>query len=37
VGGGAIELLVERTSLVQDAIENVGRDPPRRKTWHFRR
>ena len=37
VGGGAVELLVERAALVQDAIENVGRDPSRRKTRYFRR
>src|SRR5579859_674524 len=37
VGGSAVELLVERAALVQDAIENVGRNPPRRKTWYFRR
>src|SRR3569832_2178199 len=36
MGGSAIELFVERAVLVQDAVENVGCDPPCRETWHFR-
>ena len=32
---GAVELLIERAMLVQDAIENIGRDPPRREAWRF--
>jgi hypothetical protein len=35
MGGRAIELVVERAVLVQDAVENVGGDPPRRETRHF--
>ena len=30
MGGGAIELLVERPVLVQHAVKKVGCDPPRR-------
>ena len=35
MGGGAVELVVERAVLVQDAVENIRRDPPRRETGHF--
>ena len=35
MGRGAIELFVERATLVQDAIENVGRDSSRREAGHF--
>ena len=31
----AVELVVEGAMLVQHAVENVGRDPPRRETGHF--
>ena len=37
MGGRAIELFIECTMLVQDAVENVGCDPPRRKAWRFSR
>ena len=33
----AVELVVERAVLVQDAVENVGGDPPCRQTGHFGR
>ena len=33
----AVELVVKGALLVQDAIENVGRDAPRRETGHFGR
>jgi hypothetical protein len=33
--GGAIELVVKRAVLVQDAVENVRRDPPRRESGHL--
>jgi hypothetical protein len=33
--GGAIELLVERAVLMQNAIEYVRRDPPRRETGYL--
>ncbi len=36
MSGGAIELFVEGAVLVQNAVKNVSRDPPRCKTWHFR-
>ena len=36
MGGGAVKLFVEGAVLVQNAVKNVGCDPPRRKTWHFR-
>ena len=35
MGGGAVELVVERAVLVQHAVENIRRDPPRRETGHF--
>ena len=33
----AVELLIERAMLVQDAIEDVGCDPPRRKAGRYYR
>ena len=35
LGAGAIELIVEGAALVQYAVQNVRRDPSRRKTGHF--
>jgi hypothetical protein len=35
MGGSAVELFVERPVLVQHAVENIRRDPPRRETRHF--
>ena len=35
MGGGAIELLIKCAMFVQDAIEDVGCDPPRRKAGRF--
>ena len=35
MGGGAVELVVERAALVQHAVENIRRDPPRRETGHL--
>src|SRR5579863_2781576 len=35
MGGSAIELFVERATLVQDAVENIGGDSPRREAGHF--
>ena len=32
---GAVELLVERAVLMQHAVENIRRDPPRRETGHL--
>src|SRR5512146_3435023 len=32
---GAIELFVQRAVLMQNAVENVGSDPPRRQTRHL--
>ena len=32
---GAIELVVEGTALMQHAVENIRRDPPRRETGHL--
>ena len=37
MGAGAVELVVEGAVLVQHAVENVGRDPPRRETGNFGR
>ena len=34
---GAVELIVKGAMLVQHAVENISRDPPRRETWHFGR
>jgi len=34
---GAVELVIERAVLVQDAVENIRSDPPRRETRHFGR
>jgi hypothetical protein len=33
--GGAIELIVKRAALMQHAVENIRRDPPRRETGHL--
>jgi hypothetical protein len=30
MGGGAVELIVQRAVLMQYAVENIRRDPPRR-------
>jgi hypothetical protein len=35
VGPCAVELVVKRALFVEDAVENIRRDPPRRETWHF--
>ena len=35
MGGGAVELFVERAVLVQHAVENIRCDPPRRETGHL--
>src|SRR6266403_2274364 len=35
MGGGAVELLVQRPMLVQHAVENIGCDPPCRETGHL--
>jgi hypothetical protein len=35
MGPGAVELVVEGPLLVQHAIENIRRDPPRREARHF--
>ncbi len=35
MGTDTVELVVERALLVQDTIENIRRDPPRRETRHF--
>jgi hypothetical protein len=37
MGGGAVELVVEGTMLVQHAVQYVGCDPPCRETGHFSR
>jgi len=37
MGAGAVELVIGRAVLVQDAVDNVGSDPPRRETRHFGR
>jgi len=37
MGTGAVELVVKRAVLVQDAVDDVGSNPPRRKTWHIGR
>src|SRR5882724_1616027 len=33
--GGAVKLLIECPALVQHAVQNIRRDPPRRETRHF--
>ncbi len=33
--GGAVELVVERAVLMQDAVEDIRRDPARRETGHL--
>ena len=33
--GGAVELFVQRALLMQHAVENIRRDPPRRETRHL--
>jgi hypothetical protein len=35
VGTRAVKLVVEGAVLVQDAVQNVSGDPPRRETGHF--
>ena len=35
MGGGAVELVVERAALVQYAVQNIGCDPPRREAGHL--
>ena len=35
MGAGAVELVIKRSVLVQDAVDDVGSDPPRRETRHF--
>ena len=35
MGGGAVELFVKRAVLMQDAVKNIRRDPPRRETGHL--
>ena len=35
MGGGAVELVVERAALVQHAVQNIRRDPPRREAGHL--
>ena len=37
VGARAVKLVVEGAVLVQDAVQNVSGDPPRRETGHFSR
>src|SRR5581483_10022629 len=37
MGGGAVELVIERAMLVQHAVEHIRRDPPRREAGHFGR
>ena len=37
MGAGAVELVVEGAMLVQYAVENIGRDPPRGEAGHFGR
>jgi hypothetical protein len=37
MGGCAVELFIKRAMLVQDAVEDVSRYPPRRKAWRFSR
>jgi hypothetical protein len=37
MGGGAVELVVEGAMLVQDAVEDVSRNPPCGETGHFGR
>ena len=35
MGGGAVELVVEGAALVQHAVQNIRRDPPRREAGHL--
>jgi hypothetical protein len=35
MGGSAVEMIIESAMLVQDAVQNVSRDPPRRETGDF--
>jgi hypothetical protein len=35
MGTRAVELIVEGAMLVQHAVENIGRYPPRREAGHF--
>ena len=35
MGAGTVELIVEGAMLVQHAVEDVGRDPPRSEAGHF--
>src|ERR1700722_1271668 len=35
MGAGALELVVQRAPLMQHAVQDIRRDPPRRKTRHF--
>jgi len=35
MGGGAIELVVEGAALVQHAVQNIRRDPPRGEAGHL--
>jgi hypothetical protein len=37
MGGGTVELIVERAVLVQNPVKNVSRNPPRREAGHFGR
>jgi len=35
MGAGSVELVIKRAVLVQDAVDDVGSNPPRRETGHF--
>ena len=37
VGAGALKLVVQRAALVQHAVQDIGRNPPRREAGNFGR
>jgi len=37
MGGGSVQLVVKGSALVEDAVEDVGRNPTRRQAGHFGR